>query len=122
MTTDRRCLLQRLAFSELRHINRDILPTNTMAYDNELVAWDLLSKICPSCTYSISCPLGLGVLIPCFVAMNSAPKTEVLIVACFFDTYYDYDSGGNSGHNGGGDCGISGSGSSDMAMRQPWQR
>jgi len=33
--TDRRRLLQRLGFSELRHINRDIFPadTMTMAYD-----------------------------------------------------------------------------------------
>ncbi len=31
---DRRCLLQRLAFSKLRHFSWDNFPTNTVAYDN----------------------------------------------------------------------------------------
>ncbi len=34
MTTDRRRLLQRLAFSESRHFSWDMLPANTMSYDN----------------------------------------------------------------------------------------
>jgi len=33
VTTDRRRLLQRLAFSESRHFSWDMLPANTMAYD-----------------------------------------------------------------------------------------
>jgi hypothetical protein len=31
---DRRCLLQRLAFSKLHHFSWDNFPANTMAYDN----------------------------------------------------------------------------------------
>ena len=34
MTTDRYRLLQRLAFIKSRHINWDIFPANTMAYDD----------------------------------------------------------------------------------------
>jgi hypothetical protein len=41
-----RCLLQRLAFSELRHFSWDLFPANTMAYD-------MCTSFCPSwlCTY-----------------------------------------------------------------------
>ncbi len=34
MRADRRHLLQRLAFSELRHFSWDNFPTNTIAYDS----------------------------------------------------------------------------------------
>ena len=46
VTTDRRRLLQRLAFSESRHFSWDMLPANTMAYDSVRslhLWWELVS-------------------------------------------------------------------------------
>jgi hypothetical protein len=37
VTTDRRNLLQQLAFSELRHFSWDMFPANTMAYDTAIM-------------------------------------------------------------------------------------
>jgi len=45
VTTDCRRLLQQLAFSKLRHINRDILPANTMAYDNLPHNWSYQGEV-----------------------------------------------------------------------------
>ena len=64
-----------------------------MIVSDKLATWDLLTPYMyggpvrgmPSIRTLYLGPL--IILIPCFMATNSAPKTEVSIVACFFDTH-----------------------------------
>jgi hypothetical protein len=49
---DRRCLLQRLAFSKLCHFSWDNFPTNTMAYDTVFNSVGALWTFAPQNPYS----------------------------------------------------------------------
>jgi hypothetical protein len=52
VTTDRRRLLQRLAFSESRHFSWDMFPANTMAYDRRVRLDAIGSSACPMALFS----------------------------------------------------------------------
>jgi hypothetical protein len=64
VTTDRRCLLQQLAFSELRHFSWDMLPANTMAYDMDMLHWAMRFVLHRCTAMSIEMAGGRSALLP----------------------------------------------------------
>ena len=62
--TDRRCLLQRLAFSKSHHFSWDMSPANIMAYDNCTSAYDFFHLIISLHAWFVLC-----VFVDAFVIM-----------------------------------------------------
>ena len=90
MTTDRRRLLQRLAFSESRHFSLDMFPANTMAYDRYVVSsrkiihcYTMLPQLICHCLSRGRIRVGIGVAARGRAAVAAATTTVQLLMLSY---------------------------------------